>query len=191
MDKEIKPRYGIDPYLEWVKKEGLPVAEDYGIYLFDVETKMWPRFGVKAAACHLKGRGDFANMFLFEIPPGGSTVPQRHLYEEVVYVLEGTGKDEYYSGEGDLVLVRPGNHMWETNFVPDLEQLELQAWADRGGGSTNIMFVLADGIMHAHISEMPVGTYKKGHRHGAGAHVMCVVGEGFSLLWFDGDKDFL
>jgi hypothetical protein len=81
--------------------------------------------------------------------------------------------------------------MWETNFVPDLEQLELQAWADRGGGSTNIMFVLADGIMHAHISEMPVGTYKKGHRHGAGAHVMCVVGEGFSLLWFEGDEDFL
>ena len=88
-------------------------------------------------------------------------------------------------------MVRPGNHMWETNFVPDLEQLELQAWADRGGGSTNIMFVLADGIMHAHISEMPTGTYKKGHRHGPGAHVMCVVGTGYSLLWFDGDKDFL
>src|SRR3954453_18730316 len=80
MDEEIKPRYGIDPYLEWVRKEGLPVVEDYGIYLFDVETRPWPRFGVKAAACHLKGRGDFANMFLFELPPGGSTVPQRHLY---------------------------------------------------------------------------------------------------------------
>jgi len=104
---------------------------------------------------------------------------------------ERSGKSEYYSGEGDLVLVRPGNHMWETNFVPDLEQIELQAWADRGGGSTNIMFVLADGNMHGHISEMPTGTYKKGHRHGAGAHVMCVVGTGFSLLWNDGDKDFM
>ncbi len=260
-----KPRYGVDPYLDWVKAEGLPVADDYGIDLFAVETAPWPRYGVKAAAVHLKGRGDFGNMFLFDIPPGGSTSPQRHLYEEVVYVLEGSGstqlefadgrkrsfewgarslfaiplnarhrhfnasgqerallvsttdlplvmntfhneafifqndfdfgeragKNEYYSGEGDLITVRPGNHMWETNFVPDLAAIELKSWGDRGAGGTNIMFVLADGTMHAHISEMPVGTYKKGHRHGPGFHVMCVSGDGYSLLWFDDQKDFL
>ena len=68
---EDKPRYGVDAYLDWVAKEGLPVVEDYGIDLFKVETAMWPRAGVKSAAVHLKGRGDFANMFLFDIPPGG------------------------------------------------------------------------------------------------------------------------
>ena len=52
------------------------------------------------------------------------------------------------------------------------------------------MFVLADGTMHAHTSQMPVGTYKKGHRHGPGFHVMCVTGHGYSLAWFDGEKDF-
>ncbi len=265
MTDEPKLRYRIDSYGNWIKGEGVPIYEDYGIDLFSVATKPWARFGVKGAACHLKGRGDFASMFLFEIPPGGSSVQQRHLYEEVTYVLEGTGstqlefpdgakrsfewgerslfaiplnarhrhfngsgqkrallvsttnmplvmnvfhnerfifdtnavfadrmgKDEYYNGEGDLVMVRPGNHMWETNFVPDLEQLELQSWEDRGGGSSNIMFVLADSSMHAHISEMPPGTYKKAHRHGPGAHVMCVVGTGYSLLWFEDEKDFL
>ena len=265
MTTNTAARYGFDPYLEWVAKEGLPVIEDYGIDLFKVETKMWDRTGVKAAAVHLKGRGDFSNMFLYEIAPGKSTSPQKHLYEEVVYVLEGSGntqvelpdgskrsfewgpkslfaiplntkhrhfngsgrdralmvsttdlplvmntfhnerfvfdnafdftersgKESHYTGEGDLVTVKPGNHMWETNFVPDLSAIELKTWGDRGAGGTNIMFVLADGTMHAHISEMPVGTYKKGHRHGPGFHVMCVVGTGFSLLWHDGEQDFI
>ncbi|HEY4746340.1 MAG TPA: hypothetical protein VIH38_02210, partial [Steroidobacteraceae bacterium] len=57
-----KPRYGVDAYLDWVAKEGLPVAEDFAIDLFAVETAMWPRCAVKAAAVHLKGRGDFANI---------------------------------------------------------------------------------------------------------------------------------
>ena len=265
MSEATQPRYGVDPYLDWVKKEGLPVAEDYALDLFEVETAEWPRYGVKGAAAHLKGRGDFCNMFVLELPPGKSTIPQRHLYEDVYYVLEGrgstqiefddgqkrnfewgpkslfsiplnarhrhfngsgaerallatttnlpmiinvfhnerfvfdtpfdfidrAGKSEYFAGEGDLITVRPGNHMWETNFVTDLAALELKSWGDRGAGGTNIMFVLADGIMHAHISEMPVGTYKKGHRHGPSFHVMCVTGHGYSLLWFEGQKDFL
>src|ERR1700691_1686929 len=261
---QAKARYAIDPYLDWLQAEGIPVTEDYGVYLFGVETTPWPRYGVKGAAVHLKGRGDFANMFVLEIAPGQSTTPQRHLYEEVVYVLEGSGstqvefadgsrrsfewgakslfaiplnakhrhfnasgteralivcttnlpmlmnvfhneafvfgsdfdfsdragKKEYFSGEGDLITVRQGNHMWETNFVPDLTSIELKSWGDRGAGGTNIMFVLADGTMHAHISEMPVGTYKKGHRHGPGFHVMCVTGHGYSLLWYNDQQDF-
>ena len=110
---------------------------------------------------------------------------ERFIFDNDFDFSERAGKESHYTGEGDLVTVKPGNHMWETNFVPDLAAIELKTWGDRGAGGTNIMFVLADGTMHAHISEMPVGTYKKGHRHGPGFHVMCVVGEGFSLLWHD------
>jgi oxalate decarboxylase/phosphoglucose isomerase-like protein (cupin superfamily) len=52
------------------------------------------------------------------------------------------------------------------------------------------MFILADGTMHAHISEMQVGSYKKAHRHGPDFHVMCVAGHGYSLLWYEGDPDW-
>ena len=44
--------------------------------------------------------------------------------------------------------------------------------------------------MHAHVSEMPVRTYKKAHRHGPGYHVMCVAGSGYSLMWFEGESEF-
>jgi gentisate 1,2-dioxygenase len=80
--------------------------------------------------------------------------------------------------------------MWETNFVPDLAAFELPSWAARGAGSRNLKFVLADATMHAHVSEMPVGTYKKGHRHSPDFHVFTVTGHGYSLLWYEGDEEF-
>src|SRR6202171_3446333 len=160
-------------------------------------------YDVGAAAVHLKGRGDFLCMFVFDIAPSSATTPQRHLYEEVFYVLDGRGSttietadgrkhsfewgpkslfaiplnaryrlfngsgsqgarlvsttnlpavlnmfyDEdfvfgndwdfekrvgsakYFSGEGDFIPIRPGNHLWETNFVPDLAAIELQPWS--------------------------------------------------------------
>src|SRR5689334_25139689 len=57
---ESKARYGVDPYLDWLAGEGIPVTEDYGVDLFTVETAPWPRYGVNGAAVHRKGRGDFA-----------------------------------------------------------------------------------------------------------------------------------
>jgi oxalate decarboxylase/phosphoglucose isomerase-like protein (cupin superfamily) len=101
------------------------------------------------------------------------------------------GNDKYFVGEGDYIANPKGRPMWETNFVPDLRTIELVEWNERGAGSKNISFVLADGTMHAHISEMPVGTYKKGHRHPADFHVMCVTGQGYSLFWYEDDKDFV
>ena len=210
-----------------------------------------------------RGRGDFADMYVCEIPPGSRTSPQRHLYEAVVYVLSGRGSTtldapegkrsfewregslfalplnaryqhfngsgqkparfaavtdlplvfnvfrsesfifendatfperfgdaRYNEGEGRLIPRAPGRHIWETNFVPDLRTLELKRWDERGGGSSNIVFALADGTMHAHISEIPVGAYKKAHRHGADFHVFTVSGHGYSLYWHEGDPDF-
>ena len=259
-----EPRFLFDPYLDWTEGEGIPVIEDFGVDLLSLETKPWPRIEANGAIVHLKGRGDFISIFVIEIPPGGRTSPQRHLYEEVIYVLSGHGStavethdgkthsfewgpkslfalplnagyrhfngsgteparfastnnlcimlnlfhDEgftfdnpfrfperegdagYFSGEGEFIPVRAGRNMWETNFVPDLAAFELKAWEARGAGSSNMKFILADGVMHAHSSEMPVGTYKKGHRHGADFHVFAVTGEGYSLLWYEGDEDF-
>jgi hypothetical protein len=77
--------------------------------------------------------------------------------------------------------------MWETNFIPDLASFQLNSWSTRGAGSANMVFILADGTMHAHCSEMSVGTYKKAHRHGPDFHVFIVKGQGYSLFWHEGE----
>jgi len=102
---------------------------------------------------------------------------------------ERFGREDWFRGEGRFLPVRPGRHQWETNFVPDLRSFELRSWEQRGVGSSNIKFVLADGTMHAHMSELAVGTYKKAHRHGPDFHIFPVTGHGYSLFWREGDAE--
>ncbi|MBI4329976.1 MAG: ethanolamine ammonia lyase-activating protein [Chloroflexi bacterium] len=99
--------------------------------------------------------------------------------------------DDRFSGEQDY-FTRPGkffsveDRIWETNFVPDTRKVKLYRWNERGAGGDNIHFELSDNTMTAHISEFPVGTYKKAHRHGPGGNVIILNGEGYSLMWLEG-----
>ncbi|MBT7525818.1 MAG: hypothetical protein HN658_00795, partial [Rhodospirillales bacterium] len=100
------------------------------------------------------------------------------------------GEDGYFTGEGELIPIKPGRHQWETNFVPDISNFELKSWDARGAGSSNLRWILADGTIGCHTSEMPVGTYKKGHAHTKGTNVFCVSGTGYSLFWYNDDDEY-
>jgi quercetin dioxygenase-like cupin family protein len=95
-----KARLGIDSYKDWLANEKIPVATGLAVDLFAFETGDWPRYGVKGGATHLDGRGDYCNMFVIDIPPAKSTTPQRHLYEEIVYVLQGRGSTQLEFTDG-------------------------------------------------------------------------------------------
>ena len=94
------------------------------------------------------------------------------------------GDEGYFSGDGTLY----NRRVWETNFVPDAINMPLLTWKERGGGGTNVMLELTQNSTAAHISEFQVGTYKKAHRHGPGAHLVILSGDGFSMLWQEGEE---
>jgi mannose-6-phosphate isomerase-like protein (cupin superfamily) len=92
-----------------------------------------------------------------------------------------------FSGEPDYFA--PGKELegWTltTNFIADAVNLPLPLAEVRGAGGGHIRFNLARASLDAHISQFPVATYKKAHAHAAGAHVIILSGEGYSLLWHD------
>ena len=85
------------------------------------------------------------------------------------------GGAEYFTAEAKLYKGR----VWETNFIPDIKKLPLYEWKSRGGGGTNAFMVMGAGMMESHVSRFESGHYKKGHRHGPGAHLYITEGEGF------------
>jgi len=253
-----------DHYGDWQKAESVPSQK--GFYVEDlaaVELYPWERKGGRGVFVNLEGTGGYNDTQLVEIAPGGKSEPERHLYEEMVYVVSGRGstsvwyredrKQTFEWGRGSLFAIplnahyqhfngsgseparymavtnapsiirtfhnldfvfnnpyaftdrfsddqgyfndpgklykRKYNYLLQTNFVPDVHTIQLYDHAARGGGGSNIGFELAENSMAAHISEFSVGTYKKAHRHGPGAHVIILDGVGFSVLWQDGLED--
>jgi oxalate decarboxylase/phosphoglucose isomerase-like protein (cupin superfamily) len=120
---------------------------------------------------------------------------EKFVFENPFAFPERAGPSKHFEGEGDHLPVNRGPgvatlNVWETNFIHDLTSFKLFELDARGKGSLNLSFILADGTMHAHTSEIPTGRYKKAHRHAAGTHVHAVDGEGYTLLWYEGDSEF-
>jgi gentisate 1,2-dioxygenase len=92
--------------------------------------------------------------------------------------------EQYYSTAGNMYEGTKFPVVWESNFVPDIHTFEkIRHWAERGAGGASIQFHHPDTSIWSHISQFPVGTYKKAHRHHPGANVIILEGEGYSMMW--------
>jgi quercetin dioxygenase-like cupin family protein len=265
VEPQLKTLERVNPYNEFLRGEGIPVVRGFAIQdLKTLEVSDWARKGGRGAYINLEGTGGTNDAYVCEIPPGGSLNPERHLFEEMIYVVDGNGstsvwydesqkrsfewhtgslfaiplnarfqhfnasgvrparflavtnapvvinlfhnlrfvfdsnfafddrfagQEQYFDGIGEIYQANWGRrNTLVTNFVPDTHNLELYEWRARGAGGRNVMIELAHNTMAAHISEFPVGTYKKAHRHGPGAHVIILSGFGYSLLWPQGKE---
>ena len=247
------------PYTRWVAEEGLDILDAmYVSNLHTVELRSWAR---------REGRGVYLNhdasrtsndCYVCEVLPGKQLTPQRQLFEEMTYILDGRGSTsvwndagqkvsfewqagaifaiplntwhQHFNGSGknaarfvsvtnapviinslgdtDFVFktaydfknrfageseyfANKGEQkglLLDTNFVADAINLPLISAKERGAGGGHIRFSMAKGSMNSHISQFPVGTYKKAHAHGPGAYVIVLSGEGYSLMAPEGEE---
>jgi oxalate decarboxylase/phosphoglucose isomerase-like protein (cupin superfamily) len=247
------------PYTRWVAAQGLDIIDAMYIYdLHTIDLKPWARRGGRGVYLNHDASRTSNDCYVCEIPPGKQLAPQRQLFEEMIYVLDGRGSTTVWNDAGQKVsfewkagaifaIPLNTNHqhfngsgkdaarfvavtngpviinsfgdtdfvfgtsydfkgrfagesdyfankgeqkglLLDTNFVADAINLPLIPAKERGAGGAHIRFNMAKGTINSHISQFPVGTYKKAHAHGPGAHVIMLGGEGFSMLWPAGEE---
>ncbi|MGZ8529250.1 MAG: cupin domain-containing protein, partial [Candidatus Binatia bacterium] len=79
-------------YRKWVESEGLPLVESFFVDdITKVPLEPWKRTGGLGVRLCLEGTGETNDAYICEIPPGKSLAPEKHMYEELIYVISGRG----------------------------------------------------------------------------------------------------
>jgi len=253
----LKAAFQKTAYFKWMVRQGIPIAEGYGVEdVREVATAPWARTGGNAAFINLYGMEGVTGMYVAEIPPGSALTAERHLYEEVICILEGQGAAEIWQDGGkkqvfewgpwslfapplntwhrlvnggrepvkflavtnaplmmdvmhneDFIFDCPYNfsdryagadgyfsqglkryesgmqHIWETNFIADIQSAHLDKREEKGAGVSLTQFELAGNSLIGHLAQWPAGRYHKAHYHGPGAILLGLQSSGYVLLW--------
>ena len=84
-------------YHQWMRSENIPVVVGHGIEdVRDIKLAPWRRTGGLGSFIHLHGMEGITGMYVAEIPPGGALNPEKHLYEELICILDGMGATEVW-----------------------------------------------------------------------------------------------
>ena len=165
----------------WQDEGGKQTFEWKAGSLFTIPLNAWYQ--------HFNGSGDEKVRYIATT----NAPPMMRLFRDEEFIFNNdfqfksryTDDESYFSGNGTLYNKR----IWETNFIPNAPDMALYGWKERGAGGINAMLQMGQNDMGNHISEFPIGTYKKAHRHGPGAHLVLLSGDaGFSLLWTKPDR---
>jgi mannose-6-phosphate isomerase-like protein (cupin superfamily) len=260
MAKQTKDWQVASFYRRFVENEGAPLYEGSTLdNLATLPLREWERRGGNVAYTRL-GSQENINLQIVEIPPGGELKPEHHIYEAVMYVLQGRGAttlwqegeakqtvewekngllaiplnawhqefnssgdqpcrvvfgtnmahvlnlyhnrrfvfdnpfvfknryssswQRYFANAGKQLNLR----LFETNFIPDIGNFTLDPYPERGRRMSVMRLCMASASLSLHIAEVSAGTYMTAHKHGPGAHVLCVAGEGYELLFMPGEK---
>jgi len=108
-------------YERFIEKEGVPIIDGYGVTdVRSIALKPWKRLGCDGAYVQLRGLEGITGISVGKLAGGTSTYPERHLYEKIIYILQGEGVAEIQ--QRDRV---PQNFQWRagTLFSPPMNTL--------------------------------------------------------------------
>lgn len=108
-------------YERWMDKENVPIVGGFGVgNVRNLKLGKWRRLGCEGAYLQLRGLDGATGVYVGRIAPGTMTEPERHLYEKVIYIVQGQGVAEIQ--QRDHV---PQSISWQTGslFSPPLNAL--------------------------------------------------------------------
>jgi quercetin dioxygenase-like cupin family protein len=98
---ELAAYHSATPYELWQQNEGLPIVRGHCVEdLRSLPVAPWKRKGVSGSFINFLGSGRTCDAYVCEIPPKGEAKPQRHLFEELIYVLHGRGATTVWNEGG-------------------------------------------------------------------------------------------
>lgn len=82
-------------YERWMEKEGVPIVEGYGVTdVSKIPLKGWKRLGCEGAYLQFRGLEGITGVYVGKIAPGAALQPEHHLYEKIIYIIQGQGVAE-------------------------------------------------------------------------------------------------
>jgi len=113
---------------------------------------------------------------------GDAGEPRREVDLEALYAEPALRK----TAEEDVIWKRR-QQVWVGSFFPDMSAWDkLNVNQNRGAGGRSVAMEFPGSEISCHMSMFPSRTYKKAHRHGPGRAIVIPAGEGYSVMWEEG-----
>jgi hypothetical protein len=86
------------PYDRFMEAEGIPCYRDIGVRtVLDLPLQPWKRLGGRGSYIQLFGTEGLWGSYVVEVPAGGALNIEKHMYEKVVFVVDGRGSTEVWT----------------------------------------------------------------------------------------------
>lgn len=84
-------------YEKYMQEEGIAIYRGIGVRdTRDLPLKPWKRLNGRGTFLCLEGLAGLKGMYVVEVPAAGALTPERHVYDEFFYVVEGRGSTEIW-----------------------------------------------------------------------------------------------